>query len=92
MDLLPRRLDVVRDLGVGVRRAVHVREQLGAVLLRPEQVVELEAELLREVADLAVPLVDQLAAALDDLAVGERPRSVQQRPPIRSAASWISAA
>ena len=52
-------------------------EQLGAVLLRLEQVVELEPEPLGELADVGVALVDQLAAVLADLAVGER---AAQRP------------
>ena len=52
-------------------------EELGAVGLGAEQVVELETELLREVADRAVALVDQLAAVLGDLSVRER---AAQRP------------
>ena len=53
-------------------RAVEVPEQLGAVGLGPQQVVELEAELVRQVADRVVTLVDELAAVLGDLPVGER--------------------
>ena len=37
-----------------------------------QQVVELQPELGRELADRRVALVDQLAAVLGDLAVGER--------------------
>ena len=71
-----------------VRRAVEVVERLGSVDLGREQVVEVEPQLLRELADLGVALVDQLAAVLGDLALGEvAPRSVQQRPPSRSEAS-----
>ena len=55
------------------------------------QVVEAEPQLLRELADLGVVLVDQLAAVLGDLPLGESPRAVQQRPPSRSEASWRSA-
>ena len=40
---------------------------------------------------MRVALVDQLAAVLRDLPSAKAPRSVQQRPPIRSLASWISA-
>jgi hypothetical protein len=71
VDLLPRRLDVVGHLLVAVRPAVEPAEELGPVLLGAEEVVELEPELLREVADLRVALVDQLAAVLDDLPLGE---------------------
>ena len=70
-------LDVVGDLGVRVRSAVEVAEQVGPVRLVAEEVVEPEAELLGEVADVGVPLVDQLAAVLGDLAVGE---GAAQRP------------
>ena len=72
MDLLPRGLDVVRHLGVAVRGAVEIADQLRPVLLGLEQVVELEAEPLCELADRGVALVDQLAAVLGDLTVGER--------------------
>ena len=48
-----------------------------------EQVVEVEPELLGELADLRVALVDQLAAVLGDLPVGElaadRPAAAAQR-------------
>ena len=54
-----------------VRRSVEVPEHLGAVRLALEQVVEVETELVREVADRVVALVDELAAVLVDLAVRE---------------------
>ena len=72
MDLLPDRLQVVGRLRERVGRPVEVVEVLGAVGLGGQQVVEVQAQLLRELADLGVALVDQLAAVLGDLAVGER--------------------
>ena len=77
MDLLPGLLDVVGDLLERVRRAAEPGEELGAVGLGAEQVVELETELLREVADRVVSLVDQLATVLGELSVCER---ASQRP------------
>ena len=71
MDLLPDLLQVVGRLGERVRLAVEVVEGLGPVDLGREQVVEVEPELLGELADLGVALVDQLAAVLGDLALGE---------------------
>ena len=85
MDLLPDSLQVVGRLRERVRSAVEVVEGLGAVDLGGEQVVEAESEALGELTDLGVVLVDQLAAVLGDLAVGEGARgSDQQRPPTRS--------
>ena len=52
-------------------RAIEVVERLGSVDLGREQVVELEPQLLRELAGLGVALVDQLAAVLGDLPLGE---------------------
>ena len=72
VDLLPRVLDVVGHLRVGVRRPVEVAEHLRSVLLGPEEVVQLQAETGCELPDRGVALVDQLAAVLDDLALGER--------------------
>ena len=77
MELLPDLLQVVGRLRERVGGAVEVVEGLGAVGLGREQVVELEAELLGELADLRVALVDQLPAVLGDLALGE---VVAQRP------------
>jgi hypothetical protein len=77
VDLLPGRLEVVRHLLVGVRGAVEPGEQLGSVLLRLEQVVELEPEALRQLPDVGVALVDQLAAVFRDLALRE---GAPQRP------------
>ena len=71
MDLLPDLLDVVRRLRVRVRAVVEPVEVLGSVLLRRDEVVEVEPELLGEVLDLEVPGVDQLAAVLADLALVE---------------------
>ena len=53
--------------------AVEVIERLGPVELGREQVVEVEPQLLRELAGLGVALVDQLAAVLGDLPLGEVP-------------------
>ena len=71
MDLLPDRLQVVGHLRERVRLAEEVPELLGALGLRLQQVVERQPELLRELLDRDVVGVDQLAAALVDLAVGE---------------------
>jgi len=73
VDLLPGLLDVVGHLLVGVRATVEVAEELGSVHLGTVEVVELEPELLREVANLVVTLVDELAAVLIDLIVEEEP-------------------
>ena len=72
MQHLPDLLHGVGGLGEGLPRAVEVVERLGAVLLRREQVVEVEPELLGQLADLLVGLVDQLAAVLRDLSAVER--------------------
>ena len=71
MDLLPDLLQVVGRLGERVGLAVEVVERLGPVDLGRMQVVEVEPQLLRELAGLVVVLVDQLAAVLGDLALGE---------------------
>src|SRR3954470_7843843 len=71
MDLLPDPLQVVGHLRERVRLAEEVPELLRAVRLGGVEVVEREAELLRELLDLDVVVVDQLAAVLVDLAVGE---------------------
>jgi hypothetical protein len=68
VDLLPDPLQVFGRFDVGVGLAVEVVEGLGPVDLARQQVVEVEAELLGELADLGVALVDQLAAVLGDLA------------------------
>src|SRR5207247_3434531 len=60
-------VQVVHDLRIRVPRAVEEVEVLGPVRLAGEQVVEGEAELLRELAHLRVPLVDQLTTVLGDL-------------------------
>jgi hypothetical protein len=71
VDLLPDHLQVIRQLRVGVRLAEEVAELLGAVRLRHIEVVEVQAELLGELLELDVRVVDQLAAVLVDLPVGE---------------------
>jgi hypothetical protein len=87
VDLRPDRLQVVGGLRERVGRPVEVVEVVGAIGLGGQQVVEVQAQLLGELADLGVALVDQLPAVLGDLAVGNVPRIVQQRPPIRLEAS-----
>jgi hypothetical protein len=67
VDLLPRRLEVARRLVVRVARAVEPVRLLAALVR--QEVVQREAQLLRELADRGVALVDQLAPALGDLAV-----------------------
>src|SRR6476620_5700632 len=76
---------VHRRLQVAVRHAAAVRPQRveGAVARRP-QVVELEAQLAHELADVHVPGVDELAAGLGHLAVREasrRPAASADSPP-----------
>jgi hypothetical protein len=68
---LPDLLHGVGGLGEGLPGAVEVVERLGPVLLRGEQVVEIEPQLLGQLADLGVVLVDQLAPVLCDLSVAE---------------------
>jgi hypothetical protein len=87
VDLRPDRLQVVGGLRERVGRPVEVVEVVGAIGLGGQQVVEVQAQLVGELADLGVALVDQLPAVLGDLAVGNVPRIVQQRPPIRLEAS-----
>ena len=48
-------------------------EQLGSGGFSLYEVVEVEAELLRELLHRDVTVVDQLAAVLEDLPVGEDP-------------------
>jgi hypothetical protein len=71
MQLLPDVPQVERRLPDGIRRAVEVVGGLAPVQLSLEQVVELKPELLCKLADLGVTLVDELAAVLRDLALGE---------------------
>jgi hypothetical protein len=71
------RVDVLGGLGVGVGPAVEVVERLRAVQLRLEQAVQLQAQLGGELHDGLVAGVDELAAALHQLPVGER---APQRP------------
>ena len=66
-----------------------VIEGLGAVDLGGEQVVEAESEALGELTDLGVVLVDQLAAVLGDLAVGERPGAVGPAAPADAVGSLV---
>ena len=73
MQLLPDRLQVVRHLGEGVRAPVEVAEQLGSGGLRLDEVVEVEAELVRQLLHGDVAVVDQLAAVLEDLTLGKDP-------------------
>src|SRR5206468_2668492 len=68
---LPDRLEVVGHRRERVRSSVEVAEHLRAVRLALVQVVEVEPELLSEVAELVVALVDELAAVLVDLTVRE---------------------
>jgi hypothetical protein len=58
VDLLPDRLQVVGRLRERVGRPVEVVEVVGAIGLGGQQVVEVQAELLGELADLGVALVD----------------------------------
>ena len=71
MQLLPDLLQVVGRLHERVRLAVEVVERLGPVDLGREQVVEVEPQLLGELAGLGMALVDQLAAVLGDLPLGK---------------------
>ena len=80
MELLPDLLQVVGHLGERVRAPVEPAEDLGAVRLSLVQVVEVEPELLHEAPKLVVTLVDQLAAVLVDLAVGEEPAVAPAAP------------
>jgi hypothetical protein len=67
--LLPDLLDVVRDFFVRVALAVEVAHLFGPVRLGGEEVCEVEAELLCELAHGRMALVDGLAAMLRDLVV-----------------------
>jgi hypothetical protein len=71
VQLLVDRLEVLTRLPVGVGLAVEVVQGLGTVRLGLEKVVGLEAEAPGELPDRGVALVDELAAALDQLVVGE---------------------
>ena len=71
MELLVDRPEVLGRLPVGVGLTVEVVERLGAVHLGLEQVVGLESEAAGELPEGGVALVNQLAAALHQLAVGE---------------------
>ena len=71
VDLLPDSLEVVRGLVERVGLPVEEIEVLRPVRLALEQVVRVEPELLDELAQLDVAGVDQLAAVLGDLPVGE---------------------
>jgi len=71
VDLLPDLLEVVGDVVYRVRGAFEVAPEVGAVRLRAEEVVEREPQLVHEISDRVVTLVDQLAAVLGDLSVGE---------------------
>jgi hypothetical protein len=73
VDLLPDRLEVARGLREGVALAIEEEAVLGAIRLGGQEVVERQAKFVGEVADLGVPLVDELPAVLGDLAVGEGP-------------------
>ncbi len=75
------RLEVGDHLVERVRPAEEVAELLGALLLGLEQIVELEPELAREVADRAVAGVDELTAVLVDLTVGEVAATREAAPP-----------
>jgi len=79
-------LQVVGHLLFRVGLAVEVAEQLGAVRLGREEVVEIEPELLDEMLELNVAVVDQLAAVLVDLAVYEV-TSARPAAPARAPAS-----
>ena len=68
MELLVDAVEVVRRFGVRVRRPVEVVERLRVIRLGAVEVVEPEAELLGELANVRVALVDQLATVLVDLA------------------------
>jgi hypothetical protein len=71
VQLRPDVAKVERCVPHRIRRPVEEVGRLASVLLALDEVVELEAELLRELAQLRVPLVDQLTAVLADLPVGE---------------------
>jgi hypothetical protein len=76
VDLLPDPLQVVGGLFERVGLAVEVEEVLGAAGLSRKEVVQAESERLRQLPDLGVSLVDQLAAVLGDL----RREVVAKRP------------
>ena len=80
VELLPDPLQIVGHLGERVRAPVEPAEDLGAVRLSLVQVVEVEPELLHEAPKLVVTLVDQLAAVLVDLTVGEEPAVAPAAP------------
>ena len=67
MHRLPDLLHRIGSVGKGLPGAAEVVERLGAILLGGEEVVEIEAQLLGQLADLGVGLVDQLAPVLRDL-------------------------
>ena len=87
MELLPDRLQVGGHRGDAVRMSVEVPEHLGSGGFALHEVVEVEAELLRELLHGDVAVVDQLAAVLEDLPLGEYPAAREQRPPSRDEAS-----
>jgi hypothetical protein len=84
VQLLPDLLEVVGRLLERIGLAVEVVERLGAVDLAPKQVVEVEPETVCQLADRCMPLIDQLATVLGDLAV--RPRLAVGGLPERPAA------
>jgi hypothetical protein len=67
VQLLPDPPDVAACLAVAVWPPVEEVERFGPVGFGGEHVVERQAQLVAEVADRGVGLIDELAAALDDL-------------------------
>ena len=83
-DRVEHRREIDLGLRLGVVAADEVVGVLGAAPLRREQIVERQAEALRQFPDGRVAGVDQLAAPLGHLAAGEVAR-VAEHPPADAA-------
>src|SRR4051794_18803605 len=71
VQLLVDAVEIDGQLGVRVLAVVDKEEVLCALRLRLKQVVERESQLLCQLAHGRVTLIDQLAAMLGDLSIGE---------------------
>jgi len=81
MKRLPYLLQIMNGIAIRIGCAIEVEADRRTVRFRPEQVVEPQIELLREMANRCMPLIDEFAAVFRNLSLIEVTASGPTTPP-----------